>query len=179
MVEELPNGLMDYGTWVFPKPTDLPPVPEGCRRLWSHLFPTRAKLAEFVGVNKGNSKHFDDPWEPGAYTDDYDDMWCAKKPVIAEIFGIGTVTQFQHEGRHIFIGPDDEVGLAPHEHHRWSDLCVGVGHGIRLHDKHDGGFKRWMAANLLKSAQASMPDSFGVRHGYIDVPETLIAKRES
>lgn len=153
----------------------LPPVPDSHRRIWLHLFPNQDHLAAWIGRNGGNSEHFNDPWEPGAYTDDHDDIYASETAWYRNVLeGTSVVGVVQHEGRHIYIGPESEAGLPAHEHHDWWHFMVCAGHGVRLFDGHHAGFDRALARLLVAEARQLPPDADGVRHAYINVPECEI-----
>lgn len=161
----------------------LPVVPSGYRRIWQHLFPSQAALAAWVEADRGRGEDFDDPWEPGAYTDDYDDVYCGEYPAWRNALGIGTDKVTHHELRHIWLNGPDEDGVknGDDEHHHLGrcsalGLCIGANHGLRLIDTHTGGVPKALANRLLAAARAAPKDSTGVRHGFIDVPEADILK---
>lgn len=158
-----------------------PPKPEGHRRIWLHLFTDQDALASWVTAGGGKGKDFDDPWEPGAYTDDYDDIYCSEYPQWRNRLGIGTEAVCRHELRHIFLNGPDEDGVRNDndEHHRFLrcaalGLCVGADHGARFLPAHTGGVPRSLAHDLLDTTRMQGPDENGVRHGWVDVPEQTI-----
>ena len=160
------------------KQTVTAPVPDGCRRIWLHLFQSQRHLAKWVGANQqGKSVDFDDPWEPGAYTDDHDDIYNSEYPAWRNMLGIGTLKVVWHEMRHIWLNGVDEDGVPndDDEHHafgkcRYYGLCVGANHGVRFIDAHTGGVPKALAVRLLREARITPADEQGIRHGYVDVP---------
>lgn len=154
----------------------------GYRRIWLHLFDDQDTLARWVGKNQqGKSEDFDDPWEPGAYTDDHDDVYTGEYPRWRNALGIGTLKVAWHELRHIWLNGADEDGVRNDndEHHKflkcssWG-LCVGADHGVRFIDTHTGGVPKQLAVELLDRARAAQRDVSGIRHAYVDVREDEI-----
>lgn len=152
-----------------------PPIPKDLRRVVGHLFPDRATFAAFREALFDDGGAWDQDHEPGAYTDGEDDIWENEYPWWRNLLGIGTEKVFCHEhGLHIVRRVGNEG------HHKFPELCVSADHGARFSDRHYGTDESPEAHRRVKESmqtlvarcRAAIPDAYGVRHAYVDLPES-------
>jgi len=140
-----------------------------------HLFENRAHFAAFREALFDDGEKWDEEHEPGAYTTG-DDIWEHEYPTWRNVLGIGTAKVVRHEA-----GLHKAYRVGNQGHHRFLrcsllGLCTAAGHGVRLIDGHVHKPMLPYADELLAKAREASADAWGVRHAFIDVPNSAFAK---